>query len=171
MRGNSRRSEIENEIWAPIKNYPDYAVSNYGRVFNLTHDREVKGRPSPYGGLRVSLSRGGEVTDFYIHHLVAQAFMSGWRPTIHISHRDGDKTNNYHLNLKFGNNRGLGQYRHDQPDVHYRRVMIVETGEVFRTVRDCARYLKTQPSSIYKVLRGERDTHLGYTFKYHEEPV
>lgn len=97
--------------------------------------------------------------------------MSGWRPHIHIEFRDGDKTNNYHLNLKFGNNRGLGQYRNKQPDVLYRRVRIVETGDIFRTVRDCARYLKTQPSSIYKVLRGERDSHLGYTFEYYEERV
>jgi len=97
--------------------------------------------------------------------------MSGWAPHIHIEHKDGDKTNNYHLNLRFGNNRGLGQYRPRQPSLQYRRVIIVETGEIFRTVRDCARYLKTQPSSIYKVLRGERDTHLGYTYSYHEETV
>lgn len=97
--------------------------------------------------------------------------MSGWQPKIHIAHLDEDKTNNYHLNLRFGNNRGLGQYRHKQEPVHYRRIQIVETGEVFRTVRDCARYLKTQPSSIYKVLRGERDSHLGYTFTYKEETV
>lgn len=97
--------------------------------------------------------------------------MSGWRPKIHIEHVDEDKTNNYHLNLRFGNNRGLGQYRNKQPEVHYRRIVIIETGEVFRTVADLARYLNTRPSSIYKVLRGERDTHLGFTFKYREETV
>ena len=54
MRGCSRRWKIEEEIWAPVKDFPDYAISNYGRVLNLTHNREVRGRLSPYGGLRVS---------------------------------------------------------------------------------------------------------------------
>lgn len=153
-----------------MADFPDYAVSNYGRVFNLTHNREIRGRLSPYGGLRVSLSRGGEVSDFYIHHLVARAFMSGWRPAIRIRHLDGDKTNNYHLNLRFMGY-GLGQYRHSQPEVHSRRVLVVELGVVFDSVSACARELNTQPSSIYKVLRGDRESHHGLTFQYYEESV
>ena len=139
-------------------------------MYNLKLDREVVGRPSVYGGLRVTLSRGREVKDFYVHQLVAQVFMSGWRPSIRIRHVDHDKTNNYHLNLRFMGY-GLGQYRYQHPAVNKRRVTIVETGEIFRSVSECAQHLNTQPSSIYKVLRGERDTHLGYTFQYYEEPV
>lgn len=170
MRGCSRRWKIEEEIWAPVKDFPDYAISNYGRVLNLTHNREVRGRLSPYGGLRVSLSRGGEVQDFYVHQLVAQAFMSGWRPTIRVRHQDGDKTNNYHLNLRFMGY-GLGQYRPKQPELKSRKVLVVETNTIFNSVRECARALKTQPSNIYKVLRGERDSHLGLSFRYYEESV
>lgn len=163
-------TEIEDEIWAPVKGYPDYAISNYGRLRNLTHNREVRGSVAPYGGLKVSLSRGGEVQDFYIHHLVAQAFISGWRPGIRVRHLDNDRTNNYHLNLRFMGY-GLGQYRPRQPELKVREVMVVETGQIYGSVRECAQALGTTPHSIYRVLRGKRETHLGFTFQYFEETI
>jgi hypothetical protein len=48
-----------------------------------------------------------------------------------------------------------------------KKVRIVETGEVFRTVRDCASYINGDYSSIYAVLRGHRDSHRGFTYEYH----
>lgn len=46
----------------------------------------------------------------------------------------------------------------------YRVIQIVETGERFPTVEECAKAIDTHASNIYKVLRGERQSHKGLTF-------
>ena len=46
----------------------------------------------------------------------------------------------------------------------YRFVVINETGARFRTVEECANFLQTHASAIYRVLRGERLSHRGVTF-------
>lgn len=46
----------------------------------------------------------------------------------------------------------------------YQAIRVVGTGELFRTVEDCARYYHTAASNIYRVLRGDRKTHHGKSF-------
>ena len=121
------------EKWAEIAGFPDYAVSDQGRVKSVRFDRILKPRTNSYGHHRVVLYRGTQAHDFYIHLLVSAAFRGEITP----------------------------------PRV--RRVMVNESGMVFRTIGDCAEYIGGHPSSIYRVLRGERPSHLGYTFKYVEE--
>jgi hypothetical protein len=49
-----------------------------------------------------------------------------------------------------------------------RSVEVIETGDVYRTARDCADYIGGDYGSIYACLRGERGSHLGYTFRYYD---
>jgi len=53
--------------------------------------------------------------------------------------------------------------------VYFRRILVKELGKVFTSVQECADHIGGDPSSIYRVLRGERQSHLGYTFLYIEE--
>lgn len=46
----------------------------------------------------------------------------------------------------------------------YRYIVINETGQRFQTVEECAQFLSTYASAIYRVLRGERQSHRGVTF-------
>lgn len=48
-----------------------------------------------------------------------------------------------------------------------RKIMIVETGEVFNTLRECAEAINGSPSEICNVLNNKRGhkTHKGYHFK------
>lgn len=156
------------EVWAEIEGYPDYAVSNHGRVRNVRLGNELQPRVNSYGYVRVSLRRDGETHDHYVHHLVARAFVTGYYPGVRIEHHDDNNSNNYIENLRFLNGRGLGTLVRHIPRPIHRKVQIVETGMVFRNVEDCARYLGGDPSSIYRVLRGERRSHKGYTYQYHE---
>ena len=48
----------------------------------------------------------------------------------------------------------------------YRYLVINETGHRFQTVEECASFLGTHPSAIYRVLRGERLSHRGMTFRF-----
>lgn len=161
------------ERWAAIEGYPDYAISNHGQVKSVRFDRILKPRHNSYGLGRVVLYREREARDFYVHHLVAAAFIDAYIPGTPVKHRDeNNKSDNNVYNLKFPRGRRMGQLiKNPLPPSNVRRVMIIETGMIFRTVIDCSNYIGGQPSSIYRVLRGERPSHLGYTFQFVEEGI
>lgn len=46
----------------------------------------------------------------------------------------------------------------------FRKVKIVETGEVYNTVSDLVEAIGGDRTCVSKVLRGKRAHHLGYTF-------
>ena len=153
------------EVWAEIEGFPNYMVSTFGRVYNSSTHVYLKGRPTQQGYLRVVIAG----KDQYIAQLVAKAFFGAFRHGMHVSHVNGDKNNNSTVNLRLR----AGMRRVDDNRENHRewgrRVRIVETGEVFRTVRDCANYIGGDYGSIYAVLRGKRNHHQGFTFEYYEE--
>jgi hypothetical protein len=157
------------ELWVAIDGYPNYAVSNLGRVANTKRDELLRLRPNDEGYLRVSLSHQGIVRDFYVHRLVAQAFMLDYDPRQQVIPVNGDLEDCRIINLHLR--------RRPRPDdmpirrirQTSRRVEVIETGDVYRTARDCADYIGGDYGSVYACLRGERRSHMGYTFKYYDE--
>ncbi|QFG10214.1 homing endonuclease [Arthrobacter phage Egad] len=163
------------ETWMEIEGFPSYAVSNYGRVVNVRTDQLLSPRPNSRGYLRVRLANEHhELREFYIHKLVSKAFwnFSYEDQTIHY---DGNIQNNHATNLRLRKRERMetgSRPLQGGETEEYRRqwgqpIRIVETGEVFRTVRDCASYINGDYSSIYACLRGDRSTHRGYSFTYH----
>lgn len=95
------------EVWASIAGYPDYCVSNMGRVKSLKFSREtiLRNRMIKRRGHRrymVSLSNADGRKNKYVHALVCRAF-SGPPPSPNhrTAHNDGDGTNNMWLNLRW----------------------------------------------------------------------
>ena len=156
------------EEWGQLEEFPDYAISNYGRVLNLKRDTLLTPYVNSYGHERVALYRSGVRYDVYIHHLVGKTFTTGYMDGGHVKHRDGDKSNHRPENLRY-TTRGIGQRIRHPNNVTVRRVKIVETGAIFKNVTECALHLGCDPSIVYRILRGERMTHRGYTFEYTEE--
>jgi hypothetical protein len=160
---------IVEEVWAEIQGFPDYAVSNHGRVMSTRFGKILTPRVNSYGSYRVVLYRDRKPYDFYVHRLVAAAFIDGYKPELQVKPRDEDYGNSNVYNLRFSNGARMGQLVKSPPPAKLRRVMIKETGHIFGTINDCAEYIGGHVSSIYRVLRGERPSHLGYTFAYVEE--
>jgi hypothetical protein len=158
------------EDWVEIEGYPNYAVSNYGRVLNIQRDTFLKGRPNDEGYLRVSLSIDGRVQDQYVHRLVAAAFFTGYDSREQVFHYDGDKENNTVDNIRMKKRSRAGDIWLNRTRKQTgKRVEVVETGDVYRTARDCARYIGGDYGSVYACLRGDRRSHMGYTFRYYDE--
>lgn len=156
------------EEWAVVDGYPNYAVSNMGRVTNLNRETLLTPRPNDEGYLRVSLSNQGQVQDFYVHRLVAAAFLRGYDSRYQIKPVNGDlndcRVENLYIHRQARFNMAPRRIR-----ATGRKVQVVETGDVFRTARDCADYLGGDYGSVYACLRGERRSHMGYTYQYYDE--
>lgn len=155
------------EEWRLLPVYDNYAVSNYGRVYNTVSQTPLNGWVASNGTIRVRLIQDGKVDDYYVHTLVAYLyFEESYQEGVQVRHIDGNKKNNYAGNLEvIGPHRGRGP--HYQPEYGGGRlVRIIETGEIFANVTAVAQALQTDYSTIYKCLRGERKKHLGYSFEY-----
>lgn len=157
------------EEWAEIEGFPGYAVSNYGVVRNIRTGLDLTPKVNSYGYHSVSLRRDGRTHYRYIHQLVAKTFVTGYVDGVYVKHHDENRGNNYVVNLRFAGGTRLGRLAKGVRNPTFRQVRIVETGEVFRSVRALAAYFNTDPNSIYKVLRGERISHRGYRYEFLEE--
>ena len=67
------------EIWKEIKDYPNYMVSNLGRVKSLNYNRTGveqirKLKKNDKGYLSINLSKNNNVKWFFVHRLEAIAF-------------------------------------------------------------------------------------------------
>ena len=95
------------EIWKDIKGYEDvYKVSSYGRIIrkpwerNYT-EREIKPIIKKHGYAVVGLNVNSKCKHFYIHRLVAIAFLENTENKPQINHKDGNKINNNLENLEW----------------------------------------------------------------------
>lgn len=160
------------ERWAEIEEFPNYFVSNTGHISNIKYGRELKPRSNGRGYMKVMLCNDGYEKDLYVHRLVAEHFLEGFRAGVQVAHISDDKTDNDARNLKIRGGRFSG-HLYPEKYVHPDRgkVRIIETGQVFINVRACAAYLNGDYGSIYAVLRGERKTHHGYRFEYLERAL
>lgn len=156
------------EEWAEILGFPNYAVSNYGRVWNVQTDRILRLRQNSYGYMRVALMKDGVPWEKLVHQLVAEAFITGYYPGVTIRHADDNNSNNHVNNLRFRGGARLGVLRRDAPPPRYPYVIVVETGQVFVNAAECARAFGCPTSSIQRVLRGVRPNYKGYTIQYYE---
>lgn len=161
--------ERDNEYWAEVPGFPDYIVSTYGKLYNQRLNRRIYGNLADNGCIRIDLYNGVDVSvpkPSTLHGAVASAFLPDYKPRLPIIHLDGDRTNNRVSNLSMGL---PPTRRFDILESSYKRgkeVIIVDTEEVYPSVPALADALGAPPSSIYKVLNGERGRYRGLKFEY-----
>ena len=90
----------EDEIFLPIDGYDNYLISSYGRVINVNTSRTLK-QYDKNGRKYVTLSYNGITKHYYVHRLVAVAFIEKDECSLSVRHIDGDKSNNYYKNLEW----------------------------------------------------------------------
>lgn len=160
---------MDYEYWRTIPSFPVYSASNYGRIRNEGTGRIMRMQLATRGYLTLTLRRDNKQIPVLVHRLIAEAFLGGPHPGLDVNHIDGNKTNNNIENLEWCTREE--NVRHAvrtglRPGPRRRAVRIVENGAEFVSLRDCAKYLGADTSSISWALR-----HSGVFHGYHLEYI
>ena len=160
------------EEWRDIKGYESlYQVSNLGRIKSLKNNRDnyrekilkvvQRGK---HGYLGIGLHKNGKSKSFYIHRLVAEAFIPNPNNYKEVNHKDENKQNNRVENLEWCtreyNNR-YGTRNQRQSESHKgvvsnkRKVQCVTTGKIFNTIKEASKYYFISIPSITMCCRGK----------------
>lgn len=162
------------ERWRIIEEFPGYEISNHGRVRNRDTGHVMSPYLNPNGYLTIKLWSDGKHYPRYIHRLVAQAFVDeGYGPE--VNHIDGCKQNNFAENLEWCTRSENARHAIENdlfvpyklpPRPHEsKRVRIVETGEIFDSLTECAERIGGFKTAISACLLGKVRTHKGYHFE------
>ena len=84
-----------------IKEFPDYSITEDGRIFSNRYNRYLKSRVNRYGYLHINLRKDKKGYDKTIHRLVAKAFIPNPENKPEVNHIDGNKLNNHVSNLEW----------------------------------------------------------------------
>lgn len=186
--------ENKKEIWLPVVGYVGlYEVSNFGRVRSLNYNHTGKTRvlsplPLSCGYLQVCLCKNGEQKKFYIHRLVAQAFIPNWFDEKEVNHLDENKHNNFcgtpendfndgnleWCDRKYNINYGTRNERVSEKIINGKRsktvLQLTKTGELVREWPSIGEVDRNgyNKGAVAACCRGERKSHKGFIWRYKE---
>lgn len=168
------------EIYKTIKDYPNYEVSDMGRVRNRVTGCVLRPGRNKDGYQQINLYLNRKRKSQHIHRLVANAFIPNPENKRTVNHIDGDKTNNrvenlewatYSENNKHAHDSGLNKitdknnFKTNNPKPK-QKVRCIETDQIFESLTQAARYFGVDQSRV------RNSIHKGWGCKgYHFELV
>jgi hypothetical protein len=85
----------------PIPNYPNYSITEDGKVWSHIYDKWMKLNKGKVGYYTVALWHDMKHKKMYIHRLVAMTYLENNNNLAYVNHIDGDKLNNNITNLEW----------------------------------------------------------------------
>lgn len=156
-------NENSKEIWRDVVGYEGlYQVSSIGRVkslerwsynghgYFLKREKFLTPRPNDDGYLTVKLSKHSKEKRCTIHRLVAMAFIANTDNLLEVDHIDASRTNNHVFNLRWVTRKQNMNNLHCTGKNHKwaKKVINIDTQQVFDTVTDAALAFSVTPSAI-----------------------
>lgn len=139
-----------------IKGYERlYGITSCGKVWSFMSNKFLEFCPHPGGYKAVSLCGNKQL----VHRLVAEAYIPNPNNFDTVDHIDGIKTHNYIKNLQWMSRGDNTKKAHDK------KVMCVETGEIFDSFIAAAKSINRDKSGISACIRGKQKTCGGYHWK------
>lgn len=182
------------EIWKDIEGYEGlYQVSNLGRVKSLARITTFKNRDSVRyetekiltlakhhkGYLKAQLRKEDVLKGYFIHRLVALAFIPNPENKSTVNHKDGDKSNNTVDNLEWMTNQENMKHAYDTgirnndkvSEMKWKPVaQYTKDGELLRTYKSVKEALEENPgfhqSGVARCARGQQKTAHGFGWRY-----
>lgn len=183
------------EIWKDIKGYENlYQISNLGNVRSLSFGAKniqrsnkiklLKPSRNNCGYYKVQLYNKGTSKMFYVHRLVADAFIPKIEGKDQVNHIDGNKANNIMDNLEWcsaSDNQKhaiINGLRASSPMLgktgllnhKSKPILQYKTDGTFvkrwDSITEASIFLRCNTSIIWRCLSGKRKTAKGYLWKY-----
>ena len=153
------------ESWRLIPGFPNYIVSDKGRVVNTLRDRLIKPTERSDGLMQVMLSQRDQYTGLLtdrkamlVSKLVAMAFLPDYDPDKIVVHISNDRKDNSIYNIKMSRTIRRGIWKDYD-------ILCIETGDKYLTVSEAARDMGLSRQSLSAHINGRGDHAGGYTFK------
>jgi len=198
---NFSLEDLPGEIWKDIIGKDYYQVSSCGRVkslerswsqvmpyggvaINYVKEKILKPRSDPkFGYVRVSLGKG---TKYFVHRLVAEAFLSNPENKSEVNHIDFirnnncvenlewvDRTENVNYTIKAGRRPTIMINTRGAKHIHAKKVNQYDIkGNLLKTwdcVMDIIREYGYGTYAIYDCIKRKHKTHGGFKWDYTEE--
>ena len=154
------------EVWKDIKGYPNYQISNMGRVWSKTSQRYLSQSKNNKGYYQVHMiAINGKDKLELVHRLVALMFIDNPKGYPEVNHIDRNKENNYFSNLEWttrsGNNRNKTNNRailqYDKEGNLLKR---------YGSIAEAAEAVGGAISSIYSYFRRNQKLYKGFIWKF-----
>jgi len=131
------------ENWRTIENFPEYAVSDHGRVRSNKSGRILSLNDNQFGVVQVGLMRDGVQYHRSVPLLVAKAFLTQPHEAFDTPiNLDGNRRNNRVENLTWRPRwfaiRYNQQFRHYYPNPIRAKIIDLETREISESSFECA---------------------------------
>ena len=155
------------EIWKPLRNFPSYNGSSEGRIMNVKTQRILRFTKDENGNPKACLRKNNRQYTVKVKRVIAETFL-GEHPGMDVRNKDGDLSNVRVDNLEWCTRSELIRNAYERGTKRpYQSIPIhvVETGEVYDSIKSCAKSVGCDPSYIRQYLAGEREHVKGLHFK------
>ena len=155
------------EIWKPLYGFPSYNGSSEGRIVNVRTQHILSPTITDSGHAVVGLRRNNKTYFVRVRRVIAQTFL-GDHPGMEVRNQDGDPSNNRVDNLEWiTRSESVKRTYLNGTKKPWRQisVRVVETGEVYETIKDCAMSVGCDPSDVRRCIIGERISAKGLHFE------
>lgn len=168
-----------------------YAVTNFGEIINQETGNVISTFQDKKGYLKVNLFFDGKYHQFYVHRLVAEAFLE--KPEgideklLCVKHKDYDKTNNFVGNLEWDTFSKIVKDAHKN-DIYKNHLASLKKGLImidllnmkeveFKSLLEAAMYLKSIKDGMPEVFAIRANissalsskTHMAYGYYWKEK--
>lgn len=158
------------EIWKTINKYPEYKVSNIGRVKSIKFNKErILKTQNVNGYQRVILFSDGKYKNMYIHRLLAEAFIPNPDNLPEVNHRNEIKTDNRLENLEYCDakyNMNFGTRTQRAAKSKSKPVRCIETNIIYPSSKEVQRKLGFAQGNISNCCNGKIKSAYGYHWEY-----
>jgi hypothetical protein len=148
-----------------IEGYEEYFVTSCGVVLSFKYGsilRELKQTTTKKGYKKVKLYKDGKGKNFFVHRLVASAFVDNPEGKPEVNHKDGSKSNNEAYNLEWSTPKendkharetlGKGGAYKATPEVVERVLAMKNQGY---SIRETANWFDISKSTVGLIYKGE----------------
>ena len=167
--------------WAKIDGYPNYEVSDDGRIRSLDYQHtgkthELSQKIDREGYKQVTIFNNGKRAHCLVHRLVAQVFIPNPENLPEVNHIDECKQNNavdnlewctrvYNANYGTGMVRQAASERKTMRQKFGKRIYCPTNMQHYGSIAECAEKLGLHRSGVSRVLSGQQKATKGYMFE------